>query len=144
MSAATRVEFIRIGIFLGVALRILVADQKQVAGFRADLATDVAVALMVAVFAVVIAFRRRAVHHFVTQGLGLDVAALPDARRHLVDLKGVGTGGVHYHRCVDLGAVGQANALDPAIGGANLDYFGVEKDRLAKRLIRFYRPYWLK
>jgi hypothetical protein len=83
---------------------------------------------MVAVVEIIVIFGGGAVHDFVAQGLGLDVAAFPDARGHLVDFEGVGAGAVDHDGRIDLGAVGQGDALDLALGGADLDDLGVEHE----------------
>ena len=57
-----------------------------------------------------------------------DVAAFPDAGGHLVDLEGVRAGAVDHDGGVDLGAVGQGDALDLALGGADFDHLGVEHE----------------
>ena len=118
----------RIGIdpMLGIALRILTADQKHVAGFRAIIAPDIAVGGMITVIQIVVSFRRWAMHHLVPQSLGFDITPFIDALGHLIDFVRVRAGGVNHHRCVYLGSVFKRHPQHLVVLTPDRNHLGVE------------------
>ena len=92
VAAFACVELIRVNPFLGIAVRVFAADEESVAHFGPDVTADITIRHMVAVVEVIIIVRRRAVHDFMAQGFGLDIAAVPDPFGHLVDFVRMGSG----------------------------------------------------
>ena len=83
---------------------------------------------MVAVVDIIIVFGGRAVHDFVAQGPGFDVAAFPDTLGHLIDFIRMGSGTIHDHRGVDLGAVCQGDTLNLSAVTSYIGNFGIEQE----------------
>ena len=119
--------------FEHIAGRVFGADQDVVAGGRSRVAADVAVRDERRELVVVHAGGGRDVAHLLFEGAGRDVHPVENAG-HSVDDRRVGSAHIHHHRCVDAGAVGEADSRDAAIALQNLYNFGVETILAAMRL----------